>query len=176
MITIENKVHVQGIVQLSTFTPGVIPLLIGQGLSLPEAIRMARGLGYQRNHIEVPNLVTTVGKQFISRRITGEETVALKYMAIGTGTTAPAVTDTKLVTESMRKLLTECVQGDNFFYSSAFLLASECAIHIKEGGLFGGSTALAAADSGWLLCRFLLDFDNSSDPQDVTIQHTGEVS
>lgn len=166
---------ITGKVKLTAFAPGEISWLLAQGHSLSRAIEIALRHGHMKGAIEIPNLVTTVGKQFIAKRITGQETVGLRYLAIGTGTNAPAITDTKLQTESKRKLLTECAQGDNFFYSSVFLLASECSIHITEGGLFGGAAASATADSGSLLCRFALDYDNSALGYDLTIQHTGEV-
>lgn len=170
-----SVVKVRGFVSLCAWERGVIPWLKGRGMTLREAVQFARGAGYAKRVIDTPNLVTTAGKAFIARRITGEETIGLMYMAIGTGTTAPAVSDVKLQTETLRTLLTECVQGDAFFYSSVFLLAADCSIHIKEGGLFGGALATATQDSGSLLCRFALDFDNSVDQYDLTIQHTGEV-
>ena len=175
-IEVSDQVKLSGKVTLSAFRPNTIARLMGYGLSLNDAILEARKLGEERRRVEVSNLVTTVGKQFIARRITGEEPTGLTYFACGTGTAAPAVTDIALDTETLRKLLTECEQGDANFYSSVYLLASECSFYIKEGGLFGGSAAGAAADSGSLLCRFLLDFDNTTLMQDLTIQHTGEVT
>jgi hypothetical protein len=175
MLKVNSQISVKGRVRLSGFVPGVIPEMMSRGLTLDQAIKKARAMGLETQSFETPNLVTSIGKQFIARRITGEELTGLTYLAIGTGVTAPALSDIKLVTESIRKALTECEQGDAYFYSTVFLLAAECSIYIKEGGIFGGASATAAADSGYLLARFLLDFDNSSLQQDLTIQHTGEV-
>ena len=175
-IETKDEIVLAGKVTLSAFQPNAIARLLGYGFTLNDAIREARMLGLERRRVESTNLVTTVGKQFISRRITGEEMTGLTYMAVGTGTTDPAVSDIALETETLRKLLTECEQGDANFYSTVYLLASECSFYLKEGGLFGGAAAGAAADSGSLLCRFLLDFDNTTLQQDLTIQHTGEVS
>lgn len=175
MLNIRSQITVTGKVRLSAFKPGAIQGLLAQGCTLAEAIHKARVLGFENYSFETANLVTNVGKQFIARRITGEEPTGLTYLAIGTGATAPAGSDIKLVSESKRKLLTECIQVDVFFYSTVFLLAPECSIFIKEGGIFGGVSASAAANSGYLLARFLLVFDNSSLKQDLTIQHTGEV-
>lgn len=170
-----SVVTVKGRVCLSAFQPGVIGGLLAQGCSLAQAIKKARGMDLETYRLEVPNLVTNVGKQFMARRITGEEGTGLTYLALGTGITAPAVNDTMLASESVRKLLTECEQGDQNFYSSVYMLASQCSFAIKEGGLFGGALATAAANSGAMLARFLLDFDNSVLQQDLTIQHTGEI-
>ena len=175
-IEINDQVKASGRVRLSAFPPGLLQQMMDKGLSLNRAIHLARYLGREIVSVETENLVTTVGKQFIARRITGEEITGLTYMAVGTGTATPAVTDVALDTETLRKLLTECEQGDANFYSSVYLLASECSFYLKEGGLFGGAAASAAADSGSLLCRFLLDFDNTTLQQDLTIQHTGEVT
>jgi hypothetical protein len=149
--------------------------MLARGMTLHDAIEEAKAAGCLRREIKVKNLVTTVGRQFISRRITGQETVGLQYAAIGTGTTAPAISDTTLVSESLRKVLTECYQGDVYFYSTVYLLASECSFYIKEGGLFGGVLATATAGTGSMLARFLVDCDNSVDQEDLTMQHTGEI-
>ncbi len=175
MIEVKSEVRVSGRVRVCGFEPGVISGLMKIGMSLAKAVDYARKAGLARREIEMPNLVTTAGRAFIARRITGEETIGLTYLALGTGTTAPAAGDTQLATEAVRALLTECAQGDAYFYSSVFLLASQCSIYIKEGGLFGGAAASAAANSGSMLCRFLLDYDNSVDQYDLTVQHTGEV-
>ena len=175
-IETKDEIVVAGKVTLSAFQPNVIARLLGYGFKLNDAILEARKLGLERRRVETTNLVTTVGHHFIARRITGEEPTGLTYFAFGTGTTAPNVADIALTTAPLRKLLTECEQGDANFYSSVYLLASECSFYIKEAGLFGGAAAGAAAGSGSLLCRFLLDFDNTTLQQDLTIQHTGEVN
>lgn len=167
-----DDVYLSGRVKLSAWRPGVISYLMDKGMSLDEAMGMARHLGALDHEIETHNLTTTIGLQFSARLWSKEELVGLQYFAIGTGTTPPTINDSALANEYMRKVLTECYQGDIHVYSTVFLLASECSIHIKEGGLFGGAAALSTPGSGYLVCRFLLDDDNSVNQFDLTLQHT----
>ncbi|MHC1739722.1 MAG: hypothetical protein AB9897_01280 [Anaerolineaceae bacterium] len=168
--------RVEGRVKICAFEAGLIPyLMVRHELTLNGAIAMAMGMNAAKYVHKMHNLTTNVGRQFIARRISGQETAGLKYLAIGTGTAAPSALDTQLGSESLRKVLTECYQGDNFIYSSIFLLASECSFYLKEGGLFGGAAAVATANSGTLLCRFAIDEDNTTAQDDLTIQHTGEM-
>lgn len=171
----KNEIRITGKVKVCAFEPGVMGALLGMGMTLREAMASAKREKVLVFEHETHNLVTTIGKQFIAKRITGAESGGLAYLALGTGSTAPALTDTKLVAETARKALTECYQSGVYFYSSVFLLGSECTFYIKEGGLFGGALATATADSGTLLSRFLLDEDNSVNGYDLTIQHTGEI-
>lgn len=174
-LSVASKFFIEGHVKMCAFEPGVIGKLISQGLTLNAAISAAKAGHYLAHEKENHNLDTTIGKEFIAKLIAGDDAVGLQYLAIGTGIAAPTINDTKLGSESLRKLLTECYQGATFFYSSCYVLASECSFHITEGGLFGGTLATATADSGSLLCRFLLDEDNSVNQYDLTFQHTGEV-
>lgn len=165
--------NIEGYVTLRAYRGGTLAPLIRKGLSLEEIEKIARP--QLRDLRQVKNLTVTTGKRFIAARIAGTETVGLSYFAFGTGTTTPAISNSQLATETLRKALTECFQSDNYVLSSVFLLASECTFYIKEGGLFGGSYASLTADSGSMLCRFLLDYDNSVTAYDLTVQHTGEV-
>lgn len=174
-IKFQVSLSVKGLVQVQAFTAGLVPSLMAKGMQLREAMAEAEKLGGLQYVHKTHNLVTTAGRHFLARRLSGEETVGITYMAIGTGTAAPAISDTQLESESLRKLLTEGYQGDVFTYSSIFLLASECSFYIKEGGLFGGAAAGAAADSGSLFCRFLIGEENTVNRFDLSIQHTTEV-
>ena len=170
----QSKISPSGQVKVSAWKPGLIGEMITRGMNLREAMAACSDIGALFYERETHNLVTTVGRQFIARHLSGEDTVGLTYLALGTGTTPPAISDTTLVSESMRKVLTECYQGSNYVYSSAFILSSQCTFYIKEGGLFGGILANAVADSGSMFCRFLLDYDNSAG-DDLTVQHIGEI-
>lgn len=173
--TQKSRIVVSGRARLTAFEPGVISGLMAGGKSFWEAYHSAVRRGAARKVVTAHNLDANVGLQFVARRITGEESSGLGYLAIGTGTTAPLSTDTELETETARRALVECKQSDLYFYSTVFFLASECSVHVTEGGVFGGVSASLTANSGLLLARFLLDFDNTVTQYDLTIQHTGEL-
>lgn len=174
--TQNDIVSSSGSVKLCAFTPGLIPKLMQSGMNLREAMATAKEKGDLHHVVETHNVITTVGRQLLARRMSGQETVGLAYMAIGTGTTTPVISNTQLGSESLRKVFTECYQGDVYLYSSVFFLASECSFFIKEGGLFGGAAAIASANTGSLFCRFLVGEDNSVNRFDLSIQHTTEFN
>lgn len=165
----------EGIVTVCGWEPGAIGGLLAMGLSLRDAMASAKRAGALQCVQKMHNLTVSVGKQYMGKFLAGTESTGLRYLAIGTGTTTPALADTQLVSESYRQLLTECTQERMYVYSSAFLLASACSFYIKEGALFGGAEAGAAANSGYMLCRFLLDHNNTTAKQDLTFQHTGII-
>lgn len=169
------NVTVTGRVEVKGWKPGLLGSLMASGRSLREAMALAEGLGGLEYVHKTHNLVTTVGKQFMAQRLSGEEAVGFAYLAIGTGSADPNLSDEALGAEVIRKTMTECYQGDTFVYSTLFLLKSECSFHIREGGIFGGAAASAVANSGILVCRFLLDKDNSGGTADLTVQHSMEV-
>jgi hypothetical protein len=94
----------------------------------------------------VDNLVVTVGKNFIASRMKDATAAAMTHMSIGTGATAPAVTDTALVAENARQgLLSTAVAGAAVTYAASFGVGIGTGT-IVEAGLFNsavGGTLLA---------------------------------
>ncbi len=92
------------------------------------------------------------------------ESLKIKYMAFGDGTTSPTRTDTKLANERYRQQITaRSIQTDRLKTTvsvSPFIEASN--FNIKEIGIFCGSTATTTKDSGYLLSRVLVDIDKNS--------------
>lgn len=78
----------------------------------------------------------------------------LKYLAVGTGTTAPNVTDTTLETETNRKIYTtKSITGDKIEVIWS-LTPSEFVGTFTEAGVFANGTAVA--DTGDLMSRVLI--------------------
>ena len=80
------------------------------------------------------------------------------YMAYGSGTTAPAVGQTTLVTETARLALTTKVKGGTGVVTSTVYLGPAVAVappNIEELGWFSGSTAGAGAGTGIMISRVL---------------------
>jgi len=171
----EKIVTLEGNVEICAWPKGLIEEYLKIEPSLQTAIAMAKKNSLPCHVQKMHNLTTNVGRQFVARRLSGQETVGITYMAFGSGATAPAIGDTTLETEVVRKPVTECYQGDQYVYTSVFLLANECSFHLKEGAIFGGASASGVSNSGIMLCRFAMDEDNTLTSYDLTVQHTGEM-
>ena len=70
---------------------------------------------------EVDNLVVTTGKGYVASRMKDATATAMSHMAIGTGSTAAAASDTALGSESARRSLTSTtVSGADITYVATF--------------------------------------------------------
>lgn len=95
----------------------------------------------------IPNLVVTVGKNFIASRMTGTAQSVMSHMAIGSGSTAVAAGDTILGTELGRVTLgSSTASGSTITYTATFPGGTGTG-NVVEAGIFNASTA------GTLLCR-----------------------
>jgi hypothetical protein len=102
------------------------------------------------NKIVTGNLLTNAGLAQMAGLINGVVTTPFTYVAVGTGTTAPSVTDTALVSEVMRvsatvSRTTTSVPNDTATWSATFNFTSSYAL--AEAGIFDASTG------GNMLCR-----------------------
>lgn len=122
--------------------------------------------------IKSHNLITTAGKVLLARFLAEESgrDTGVTYLGIGTGTTAPAITDTTLTTETARKAVaTPVYRVTNRLEFRGYFPAADCNVFVKEVGLFGHSTATATLDTGDLFNHALLSKDNSGgSPVDLT--------
>ena len=148
-------------------------------LYIPERRFLFRGrplidVGHIVHCDEGSNIVVTDGLEFISNMLIDTSAVydtGLTYCAEGTDNTAPAANQEDLVTEAARKAITSrTISGVESTFST-FFTAAEANDVIAEAGLFGGSGASAAADSGIMFCRWLVSFDNSGALYDITFDY-----
>jgi hypothetical protein len=81
----------------------------------------------------------------------------IKYLALGTGNTAIADTDSVLDTEIFRTLYVarDNTIGTGKISHTFVVLDSEAVGTIEEIGIFGGSTASGTVDTGTLISRIL---------------------
>ena len=87
----------------------------------------------------------------------------LKYIAIGTGSTAPSVTDTQLETEIFRKQVTSQSKTGTGKVTTIFVIIdSEAVATWGEIGIFVGSTATGTVNSGVLASRVLYSRSKTS--------------
>ena len=111
----------------------------------------------------IPNLVVTTGKTFIAARMVGTPT-AMSHMAIGSGTTNPAVGDTALETELGRVTLTSSASAGAVVTYVASFGAGVGTGAVTEAGILNASSA------GTLLCRteFAVVNKDANDSMSVT--------
>jgi len=106
---------------------------------------------------EFHNLITTVGLGMLIDMLDG--TVAdgeIKYVAIGSNNTAPALTDTTLGTETFRKIMTTQTQPTaTSLLSTCYIVPSEAVAANEELGWFAGAAAGAGANTGIMVSRVL---------------------
>jgi hypothetical protein len=117
----------------------------------------------------VPNLVVTTGKTFIAARMVGTPT-AMSHMAIGSGTTDPAVGDTALQTELGRVALTSSASSGAVVTYIASFGAGTGTGAVTEAGI------LNASSGGTLLCRTEFATVNKGADDSMSITWTITVS
>lgn len=95
--------------------------------------------GSLKKEILVPNLVVTTGKQFIAARMVGTP-ATMSHMAIGTGTTAPAIGQTALIIQTGRVAIGGATNtGASVTYTANFPAGVGTGA-ITEAGLFDANT------------------------------------
>ena len=126
--------------------------------------------GNIKQEVVIPNLVVTVGKNFIASRMKDATATAMTHMAIGSGTTAAAVGDTTLGTELGRVALTSTtVTTNNVAYVATFPAGTGTGA-VTEAGLFNASS------SGTLLCRTVFSVINKGAADTLGITWTVTVN
>lgn len=119
---------------------------------------------------EVPNLVVTAGKDYVASRIKDATATAMSHMAIGTGSTAAAASDTALGSQSARTTLTSTTVTDNdVVYVDTFPAGTGTGA-ITEAGIFNASSG------GTMLCRTVFSVVNKGASDAMTITWTVTVS
>jgi len=119
---------------------------------------------------EVDNLVVTAGKGFVASRMKDATTTAMTHMAIGTGSTAAAASNTALGSQAARTTLTSTtVSGADVTYVDTFAAGTGTGA-ITEAGLFNASS------SGTMLCRTVFSVVNKGASDSMTITWTVTVS
>ena len=114
------------------------------------------------------NLVVNVGLAYIASRMKDATATAMSHMAVGTGATAAAATQTTLVTESARVALasstvvTTSVSNDSIQYVATLAPGSGTAA-LTEAGLFN------AASAGTMLARTVFPVINKGALDTLTI-------
>lgn len=106
---------------------------------------------------EVPNLITTAGRNLLRDHLMGALADAkVRYFGLGTSSTAPAIGQTQLVAETFRKITTSYAAGGaGEAVNTCFVAPNEAVFNIQEVGFFAGAGATATANSGVMVARVL---------------------
>ena len=119
---------------------------------------------------EVDNLVVTDGKEYVASRMKDATATAMSRMAIGTGSTAAAASDSALGSEAARVALTSTtVSGADVTYVATFGAGTGTGA-ITEAGIFNASSG------GTMLCRTVFSVVNKGSADSMTITWTVTVS
>lgn len=106
------------------------------------------------------------------------EDLSLQRCAVGTGTAAVLVTDTKLAAEYYRVYRTDLYRDSYTAFSEYIFTKAEANTTLTEAGIFlNATTCTAAADSGTLWSRVLLSpAIVKTSAQELVIQYTNIFS
>jgi len=128
--------------------------------------------GNIKHEVVVPNLVVTVGKNYIASRMKDATATAMTHMEVGTGTTAAAVGDTALETPvaSSRVTLTSTTVTNNSVAYVATFPAGTGTGALTEAGIFNASS------SGTMLCRTVFSVINKGEADTLGITWTVTVN
>jgi len=112
---------------------------------------------------EYDNLIPLVGRSAIINNmfnVAPTYDLLANYVALGSGTNAPANADTTLQTEVYRNLAASRSEADNVGYLTGFFTATETDGTYREAGVFMNATGVAG--SGVLLSRVAINITKSS--------------
>ncbi len=111
---------------------------------------------------EVHNLVPTVGRTVLTARLAGTTTYTgtVNKVALGSGSTAPANSDTQMTTESYRNTLLSATSASTIAYLTGFFTAAETSGTYAEVGLFIDGTG--TANTGQMFSHALASITKSS--------------
>lgn len=118
------------------------------------------------------NLVVTTGLGYIASRMKDASATAMSHMAVGAGTTAAALGQTGLVTESARVALTSTtVTANAVAYAATFPAGTPASLTaLTEAGIFNASSG------GTMLCRTVFAAVNKDVGDTMSITWTVTIS
>ena len=135
-------------------------------------IRVFDREGNLKEAVKHPNLVVTVGKNYIANRMQSNSVQGvMNTMAIGTNSATPAVGNTTLGVEAGRVALASFSASGNQVTATATFPAGTGTGAITEAGIFNNSTS-----GGTMLCRTTFPVVNKAAGDSIAITWTVTVS
>jgi hypothetical protein len=119
--------------------------------------------GNVKDERNINNLIVNTGLNFICDRMKNDET-AMTHMALGSGSTAAAASDTSLGSQlgSREALDSDTVSSNTITYTSSFE-AGDATGAVTEAGIFN------AASGGTMLCRTVFAVVNKSADDSLSV-------
>lgn len=125
------------------------------------------------------NLIPTAGRAAIANQLTSSspspDPLRINNCAVGTGTNAPANSDTQLQTESYRNNVASETNSTNVAYVTGFFGATECNGTYREAGLFIAGSGTGNPNTGTLLSRVAINITKSN-TETLTLDWTITIS
>ena len=142
--------------------------MINEGLKLKGdvAVVLRDKNGNVKEERKINNLIVDTGLNFICDRMKDDET-AMTHMALGSGSTAAAASDTALGTQlgSREALDSDTVSSNTITYTSSFE-AGDATGAVTEAGIFN------ATSGGTMLCRTVFAVVNKSADDSLSVTWT----
>lgn len=125
----------------------------------------------------IKNTITDSGLNMLRETMRGIITNAeIKYIAVGTNSTAVSTSDTQLGTEIFRKAVySKTAVSTGVLQTIAILTETEAVANIQEIGVFAGSTASITANTGIMISRILYN-RNKTNLESIQIQRTDTIA
>lgn len=116
--------------------------------------------------------ITNAGLNLLRDAISGANNSKFLYFAVGSSTTAPAVSDTQLGNETFRKAVSSYTNGGTGeVLVSAYLGPTDAVgLDIEEVGVFGGNAASSALNSGVLIAHGLFSHNPKTGLESIILQ------
>lgn len=118
----------------------------------------------------IPNLVVTVGKNFVASRMVGTSAAVMSHMAIGSDNTPAAAGDTALGSELGRVALAGASAATNVVTYTATFPAGTGTGAVVEAGIFNDPS------TGTMLCRTVFAVVNKGIDDAMSITWTVTIS
>lgn len=124
----------------------------------------------------IKNTVTDSGLNFLRDLLRGTQTDGtIKYIAVGTSSASVSTSDTQLGAEYIRKGVSRTAGSTGQLLTIGILEDSEAITQIEEIGVFAGSTASTASNSGIMISRVLYS-RNKTSLESIQIQRTDTIT